>query len=105
MTRFYRLMVAPAAIFGVASAAPADGPASGEVTGVSVQPSPGRADVIVNVRGAVEVRDFMLQNPNRLVLDLVGAKLKGNSSSICDGVKRGGVLNPRYSRFAPGVVR
>ncbi len=105
MTRVYRLMVATAAIFGVTSAARADGPASGEVTGVSVQPSPGRADVIVNVRGAVEVRDFMLQNPNRLVLDVVGAKLKGNSSGIYDGVKRGGVLNLRYSQFAPDVVR
>src|SRR3954462_169757 len=105
MTRFYRLMVATAAIFGVTSAAHADGPASGEVTGVSVQPSPGRADVIVNIRGAVEVRDFMLQNPNRLVLDVVGAKLKGNTSGLYDGVKRGGVLNLRYSQFAPNVVR
>ena len=105
MTRFYRLMVATAAIFGVTSAARADGPASGEVTGVSVQPSPGRADVVVNVRGAVEVRDFMLQNPNRLVLDVVGAKLKGNTAGLYDGVKRGGVLNLRYSQFAPNVVR
>jgi type IV pilus assembly protein PilQ len=105
MTQFYRLMVATAAIFGVTSAARADGPASGEVTGVSVQPSPGRADVIINVRGAVEVRDFMLQNPDRLVLDVMGARLKGNSVSLYDGVKRGGVLNLRYSQFAPGVVR
>ena len=104
MTRFYRLMVATAAIFGVTSAARADGPASGEVTGVSVQPSPGRADVVVNVRGAVEVRDFMLENPSRLVLDIVGAKLKG-SGTVYDGVKRGGVVNVRYSQFAPTIVR
>src|SRR3954447_15911 len=105
MTRVYRLMVATAAIFGVTSAARADGPASGEVTGVSVQSSPGRADVIVNIRGAVEVRDFMLENPNRLVLDVVGAKLKGNSTGTYDGVKRAGVMNLRYSQFAPDVVR
>jgi type IV pilus assembly protein PilQ len=105
MTRFYRLMVATAAIFGVTSAARADGPASGEVTGVSVQPSPGRADVIVNVRGAVEVRDFMLENPHRLVLDVIGAKLKGRSAGLYDGVKRGGVVNLRYSQFQPTVVR
>jgi type IV pilus assembly protein PilQ len=105
MTQFYRLMVATAAIFGVTSAARADGPASGEVTGVSVQPSPGRADVIVNVRGAVEVRDFMLENPSRLVLDVVGARLKGNPVSLYDGVKRGGVLNLRYAQFKPDVVR
>jgi type IV pilus assembly protein PilQ len=105
MTQFYRLMVATAAIFGVTSAARADGPASGEVTGVSVQPSPGRADVIINVRGAVEVRDFMLQGPDRLVLDVVGARLKGRSVNLYDGVKRGGVLNLRYSQFQPNVVR
>jgi type IV pilus assembly protein PilQ len=105
MTRFYRLMVATAAIFGVTSAARADGPASGEVTGVSVQAAPGRADVIINVRGAVEVRDFMLENPNRLVLDVVGAKLKGNPVSDYDGVKRGGVLNLRFAQFKPDVVR
>ena len=73
MTRLSGLVLATFAIFGVTSAVRADGPASGEVTGVSVQPSPGRADVIINVRGAVEVRDFMLDRPNRLVLDVVGA--------------------------------
>jgi type IV pilus assembly protein PilQ len=105
MTLFYRLMVATAATFGVTSAARADGPASGEVTGVSVQASPGRADVIINVRGAVEIRDFMIANPDRLVLDVIGARLKGNPVSLYDGVKRGGVVNLRYSQFQPDVVR
>ena len=105
MTRLSGLMLATFAIFGVTSAGRADGPASGEVTGVSVQPSPGRADVIINVRGAVEVRDFMLDRPDRLVLDVVGAKLKGNPGSLYDGVKRGGVLNVRYSQFQHDVVR
>ena len=105
MTRLYRLMLATAAVFGVPSPALADGPASGEVTGVSVQASPGRADIVINVRGAVEVRDFMLESPNRLVLDVMGARLKGNSTTVYDGVKRGGVLNLRYSQFQPDVVR
>ena len=105
MTRLSGLMLATFAIFGVTSAGRADGPASGEVTGVSVQPSPGRADVIVNVRGAVEVRDFVLDRPDRLVLDVMGAKLKGNSPSLYDGVVRGGVLNIRTSQFKPDVVR
>jgi type IV pilus assembly protein PilQ len=105
MTRLYRLLLAIAAVFGVPSAALADGPASGEVTGVSVQASPGRADIVINVRGAVEVRDFMLESPDRLVLDVMGARLKGNTSSLYDGVKRGGVLNLRYSQFEPDVVR
>jgi type IV pilus assembly protein PilQ len=105
MTRLYRLMLATAAVFGVPSAALADGPASGEVTGVSVQASPGRADIVINVRGAVEVRDFMLVGPDRLVLDVMGARLKANTSSLYDGVKRGGVLNLRYSQFQRDVVR
>jgi type IV pilus assembly protein PilQ len=105
MTRLYRLMLATAAVFGVPSPALADGPASGEVTGVSVQASPGRADIVINVRGAVEVRDFMLESPNRLVLDVMGARLKGNSTTVYDGVKRGGVLNLRYSQFQRDVVR
>ena len=105
MTRLSGLMLATFAIFGVTSAGRADGPASGEVTGVSVQPSPGRADVIINVRGAVEVRDFMLDRPNRLVLDVVGARLKGTPGGLYDGVKRGGVLNVRYSQFDRNVVR
>jgi type IV pilus assembly protein PilQ len=105
MTRLSGLMLATFAIVGVTSAGRADGPASGEVTGVSVQPSPGRADVIVNVRGAVEVRDFVLDRPDRLVLDVMGAKLKGNSPNLYDGVVRGGVLNIRTSQFKPDVVR
>ncbi|MGH7509430.1 MAG: secretin N-terminal domain-containing protein [Gemmatimonadales bacterium] len=105
MTRVYRLMLATAALFGVTSAGRADGPASGEVTGVSVQAAPGRADVVINVRGAVEVRDFMLENPERLVLDVIGARLKGNPVHLYDGVRRGGVLNLRYAQFQRDVVR
>ena len=105
MTRLYRLMLVTAAVVGVPLVALADGPASGEVTGVSVQASPGRADIVINVRGAVEVRDFMLEGPDRLVLDVMGARLKGNTSSLYDGVKRGGVLNLRYSQFQRDVVR
>jgi type IV pilus assembly protein PilQ len=105
MTRLHRLMLATAAVFGVPSAALADGPASGEVTGVSVQASPGRADIVINVRGAVEVRDFMLEGPDRLVLDVMGAKLTGSAANLYDGVKRGGVLNLRYSQFQRDVVR
>jgi type IV pilus assembly protein PilQ len=35
----------------------------------------------------------------------MGAKLKRNSGSLYDGVKRGGVLNVRYSQFQSDVVR
>jgi len=104
MTRLHRLLLA-AALLGPASPALAEGgPASGEVTGVSVLPAPGKADVVINVRGAVQVRDFMLHSPERLVVDVVGAHLSAGTA-IYDGVNRGGVVNLRYSQFRPDVVR
>jgi len=104
MTRLHRLLLA-AALLGPASPALAEGgPASGEVTGVSVLPAPGKADVVINVRGAVQVRDFMLHSPERLVVDVVGAHLSAGTA-LYDGVNRGGVVNLRYSQFRPDVVR
>lgn len=104
MMPFHRWLLA-AALVGAASPARAEGgPGSGEVTGVSVQPSPGRAEVVITLRGVVEVRDFLLQNPDRLVIDLLGAKLSAVGARY-DGVNRGGVVNLRYSQYRPDVVR
>ena len=50
---------------------------TGDVLGVSVVSAPGRAEVVVDIRGTVEVTDFVLQTPPRLVLDLTGARLVG----------------------------
>jgi type IV pilus assembly protein PilQ len=106
MTRLTRMLLAAAVVLGPASPAFAEGgPESGEVTGVSVRPSPGRAEVVINVHGAVRVRDFVLRNPDRLVLDVVGARLTAASGAAYDGVNRGGVVNLRYSQFRPDVVR
>jgi type IV pilus assembly protein PilQ len=98
------ILAAAAALLAAAPASASDGPLSGEVTAVSVMPSPGRAEIVVNVHGTVDVKDFMLQNPNRLVLDVVGARLSGATSQY-DGVNRGGVRNLRYNQFRPDVVR
>src|SRR5215213_11627853 len=106
MTGMYRWMLVAAAVLGTATPMWADeGPGSGEVTAVSLAPSAGKTEIVVNVKGAVEVRDFLLSSPDRLVLDVVGAKLGGTTASLYDGVKRGGVLNLRYSQFRPDVVR
>jgi type IV pilus assembly protein PilQ len=93
-----------AALIGTATTASAAGPAGGEVTGVSVLSAPGRAQVVINTRGAVQVRDFMLNAPDRLVLDVVGASLASIGGTY-DGIKRAGVVNVRYSQFRPDVVR
>ena len=98
------ILAAAAALLAAAPVSASDGPLSGEVTAVSVMPSPGRAEIIVNVHGTVDVKDFMLQNPDRLVLDVVGARLSGATSQY-DGVNRGGVRNLRYNQFRPDVVR
>jgi type IV pilus assembly protein PilQ len=105
MTRMHRVLLAAAALLGPVSPALAEGgPAGGEVTGVSVLPAPGKAEVVINVRGAVQVRDFMLHAPERLVVDVVGATLAARGA-LYDGVNRGGVVNLRYAQFRPDVVR
>lgn len=108
MTGLYRKIL-PSLLLGAsfATATPmrAEGPGSGEVTAVSLAPSAGKAEVVIAVRGAVDVRDFVLASPDRLVLDVVGAQLSDAAPAVYDGVKRGGVLNLRYSQFRPDVVR
>ncbi len=76
----------------------------GEVTGVSIIPRPGRALVVIDVRGSVTVQDFTLSDPNRLVIDVLGARLRV-TGAVYDGVNRAGVTNIRYSQFRPDVVR
>lgn len=112
MTGLYRKILfatAPSLLFGasllVATPARAEGPGTGEVTAVSLAPAAGKAELVIAVRGAVDVRDFVLGSPDRLVLDVVGAKLSDATPAVYDGVKRGGVLNLRYSQFQPDIVR
>jgi len=76
----------------------------GDVTAVSVLPSPGRAEVVIDIQGTVRVSDFVLRDPARLVLDLVGAHLVAPTIQY-DGVARGGIRDVRYSQFRPDVVR
>jgi len=83
---------------------PASGFGDGEVRAVSVLPAAGKVSVVIDLRGAVQVTDFTLTNPSRLVLDLQGARLTG-PSVLYDGQTRGGVKNVRYAQFKPDVVR
>ncbi len=78
----------------------------GEVRAVSLVPASGRAELVIQVQGAVEVADRTLTDPNRIVLDLSGATLSPDVvRSGYDGVKRAGVLNVRLSQYTPTVVR
>ncbi|PYP13854.1 MAG: hypothetical protein DMD52_15115 [Gemmatimonadetes bacterium] len=90
----------------VAAASPIRGAPGrdGEVKAVSVLPAPGRVEVVIDLRGAVDVQDFTLASPARLVLDLQGARLAA-PAALYDGQNRGGIKNVRYAQFRPGVVR
>jgi type IV pilus assembly protein PilQ len=77
---------------------------SGEVTSISVVPTPGRAEVVVAIRGAVDVEDFVLSDPARLVVDVQNARLQRGGTSY-DGVNRAGILNVRLGQYQPTVVR
>ena len=86
------------------AAAPLAANGPGDVTAISVLPSSGSAVVVVDVQGAVNVRDFTLSNPARLVVDVEGARLK-IPGVMYDGANRGGIIHLRYSQFRPDVVR
>jgi len=106
MTRLFRSALAAMALAATAAPALADEPpAGGEVTGVSLVSSPGRAEILIAVRGSIEVRDFTLGSPSRLVIDIVGATLNPHARSLYDGVNRGGVLNVRTSQYDDHTVR
>ncbi|HET7459558.1 MAG TPA: AMIN domain-containing protein [Gemmatimonadaceae bacterium] len=79
-------------------------PRGGAVTGLSVVPATGRAEVVIAVDSAVSVQDFTLSSPNRIVLDLSGATL-AMPPRFYDKVSRGGVKNVRFAQYRAEVVR
>ncbi len=95
-------LVALAAVTAAAPTRPAR--PTVDVTAVSVLPSAGRAELVIDVSGSVEVSDFVLQSPHRIVVDLVGARLVA-PARLYDGVSRGPIRNVRYAQFRPDVVR
>ena len=74
------------------------------VHSVSVVPSSGKTEVVIGVNASVDVQDFTLDAPARVVVDLKGATL-GMSHRSYDRIARGGIINIRYSQFRPNVVR
>jgi type IV pilus assembly protein PilQ len=99
-----RSIVAAACLALAAASRLAAATRDGEVRSVTVAPASGKVAVTIDLRGAVEVQDFTLDSPARLVLDLIGARLAA-PATLYDGQNRGGVKNIRYGQFKPGVVR
>ena len=98
------VIVASALVLGPSAQPAAARPAEGSVTSLSIIPASGKAEVVIGVAGGLEVRDFTLRSPDRIVLDLAGASL-GMSSHGYDRVSRGGISDVRYSQFRKGTVR
>ena len=90
------------AVLLVAAALPV--PNDGAVVSLSVVPASSQAHVIIGVDGAVSVKDFVLTNPDRIVVDVSGATL-GFRKSMYDRVARGGVVDLRVAQNQPNVVR
>ncbi|MEO7042389.1 MAG: AMIN domain-containing protein [Gemmatimonadaceae bacterium] len=74
------------------------------VTGVSVVPTSGHADVVIGVESPVTLQDFTLDAPYRVVVDIKGASLAGTPSAY-DRIARGGITDIQVSQFSATVVR
>jgi len=104
MKRLLAVLVAASVAFGSSAAPVAASPAEGAVTSLSVVPASGRAELVIGVAGGVEVADFTLRSPDRIVLDISGASL-GFGTRGYDQVIRGAITNVRVSQYRKGTVR
>lgn len=78
--------------------------AGGPVTEVSIRPAASSTEIVVTVDGEIEYRDFTMQGPNRLVVDLFGARHQLPREEFM-GIARGGVVALRTSQYQDDVVR
>ncbi len=74
------------------------------VTGVSITPADGQTQVEIRVSGPVSVEDQLFDAPDRLVVDITGAR-QGLPETRYAEVGRGGISAVRASQFRAGVVR
>jgi type IV pilus assembly protein PilQ len=93
---FLKALPAAALLFLPSSAA--------TVHSVSVVPSSGKTEVVIGTNAAVDVQNFTLDAPPRVVVDLKGATLAMTQHRY-DKIARGGITNIRYSQFSSNVVR
>jgi type IV pilus assembly protein PilQ len=77
---------------------------AGSVTEVTITPMASQTSVLITVDGDVEYRDFTMEGPHRLVVDLMGAR-HALSRAEFDGLNRGGIRSVRSSQYSDDVVR
>lgn len=78
--------------------------AAGSVSALRIVPNAGKTEVIIAVDGEIDVTDFTLASPHRVVLDLRNAVLSG-VPTLYDRIARGGITNVRIAQFKADVVR
>jgi len=76
----------------------------GPVTGLSIQPAPERTEVVISMEGQAEYRDFTMDGPSRLVVDLMNARHALPKENYLD-LNRGGVRSIRTSQYSENIVR
>lgn len=76
----------------------------GAVTGLQILPSADRTEVVIALEGSVEIRDFTMEGPHRIVVDLMGARYALGRESFGE-ISRGGIRTVRASQYSPDVVR
>ncbi len=104
MTFIYAAFATLAIAIGGAGALPDPGAPSGTVTGLQILPAADRTEIVIAVDGRVETRDFTMQGPDRIVVDLLGARY-GLSEASFGTIGRGGIQTLRASQFSEDVVR
>ncbi len=77
---------------------------AGRVQEVRISSSGDETEIAVITNGDVEIRDFILRDPARLILDVHGA-VNELPEGTFEGIGRGGVVRLRSSQFRDDVVR
>ena len=76
----------------------------GPVTEVAITSADQHTSVLIAVDGDVSFRDFTMEGPHRLVVDVMGARHALTDAEFAD-VNRGGVRSVRTSQYSEDVVR
>ena len=77
---------------------------AGSVTQVTITPMASQTSVLIAVDGDVQYRDFTMEGPNRLVIDIMGAQHALPRGEFLD-LNRGGIRSFRSSQYSEDVVR
>ncbi len=77
---------------------------AGSVQEVRISPAGSETEIAILTVGEVEVREFALADPARLIVDVYGAE-STLSRAVYDAIGRGGVVRLRSSQFREDVVR